>query len=159
MRGMPDDAIKAAAEAAYALEFIEKLPQGFDTLIGETGRGLSGGHKQRLLIARALYRNPAILFLDEATNALDSVNESRLINALNGAFENRTVIVVAHRLSTIRNADQIVVLEKGFVVEIGNHEILMKKKGFYYNLVNTQMLPSVQEESNLKNELPADEDK
>lgn len=153
------DRVQEACRIAQIDKEILEMPKGFDTLIGETGRGLSGGQKQRLLIARALYRNPEILFLDEATNALDSMNESRLINALNGAFENRTVIVVAHRLSTIRNADQIVVLEKGFVVEIGNHEILMKKKGFYYNLVNTQMLPSVQEESVLKNEIPAHEDK
>ncbi|MDD4822277.1 MAG: peptidase domain-containing ABC transporter [Bacteroidales bacterium] len=152
------DQVQEACRIAQIDKEILEMPKGFDTLIGETGRGLSGGQKQRLLIARALYRNPEILFLDEATNALDSMNESRLINALNGAFENRTVIVVAHRLSTIRNADQIVVLDKGFVVEIGNHEILMKKKGFYYNLVNTQMLPSVQEESNLKNEMPAHED-
>ena len=120
---------------------INEMPKGFETVIGENGRGLSGGQKQRLLIARALYRNPKLLFLDEATNSLDVINERRIVDALNGAFKDRTVIVVAHRLSTIRNADQIVVRDKGFVVEIGNHETLMEKKGQYYNLVSTQMQP------------------
>ena len=100
---------------------------------------MSGGQKQRLLIARALYRDPKLLFLDEATNSLDVINERKIVHALNGAFKDRTVIVVAHRLSTIRNADQIVVLDKGFVVEVGNHETLMEKKGYYFNLVSTQM--------------------
>ncbi|RNC63801.1 peptidase domain-containing ABC transporter [Proteiniphilum sp. X52] len=118
---------------------INEMPKGFETVIGENGRGLSGGQKQRLLIARALYRNPKLLFLDEATNSLDVINERKIVDALNGAFKDRTVIVVAHRLSTIRNADQIVVLDRGFVVEVGNHDSLMEKKGQYYNLVSTQM--------------------
>ena len=118
---------------------INEMPKGFETMIGENGRGLSGGQKQRLLIARALYRNPQLLFLDEATNSLDVINERKIVDALNGAFKNRTVIVVAHRLSTIRNADQIVVLDKGFIVEIGNHESLMGKKGHYHALVSSQM--------------------
>ena len=118
---------------------INEMPKGFETVIGENGRGLSGGQKQRLLIARALYRNPKLLFLDEATNSLDVINERKIVDALNGAFKDRTVIVIAHRLSTIRNADQIVVLDKGFVVEVGNHDTLMEKKGQYYNLVSTQM--------------------
>lgn len=118
---------------------INEMPKGFETVIGENGRGLSGGQKQRLLIARALYRDPKLLFLDEATNSLDVINERKIVDALNGAFKDRTVIVVAHRLSTIRNADQIVVLDKGFVVEVGNHNKLMEKKGQYYNLVSTQM--------------------
>ena len=104
------------------------MPKGFETKIGEKGRGLSGGQKQRLLIARALYRNPAFLFLDEATNSLDVINEKKITDALGAAFINRTVIVVAHRLSTIRNADQIVVLDKGMIVEVGNHETLMEKR-------------------------------
>ena len=118
---------------------INEMPKGFETMIGENGRGLSGGQKQRLLIARALYRNPQLLFLDEATNSLDVINERKIVDALNGAFKNRTVIVVAHRLSTIRNADQIVVLDKGFIVEIGNHETLMEKKGHYHALVSSQI--------------------
>lgn len=118
---------------------INEMPKGFETMIGENGRGLSGGQKQRLLIARALYRDPQLLFLDEATNSLDVINERKIVDALNGAFKDRTVIVVAHRLSTIRNADQIVVLDKGFIVEIGNHESLMEKKGHYHALVSSQM--------------------
>ncbi len=118
---------------------INEMPKGFETMIGENGRGLSGGQKQRLLIARALYRNPQLLFLDEATNSLDVINEKKIIDALNCAFKNRTVIVVAHRLSTIRSADQIVVLDKGFIIEVGSHDILMEKKGHYYALVSSQM--------------------
>ena len=118
---------------------INEMPKGFETMIGENGRGLSGGQKQRLLIARALYRNPKFLFLDEATNSLDVINERKIVDALNGAFKNRTVIVVAHRLSTIRNADQIIVLDKGFIVEIGNHDTLMEKKGHYHALVSSQL--------------------
>lgn len=121
---------------------INAMPQGFETTIGETGRGLSGGQKQRLLIARALYRDPKFLFLDEATNALDSINERKIVDALNNAFEHRTVVVIAHRLSTIRNADQIVVLDKGFIVEIGNHTTLMEKKGHYFELVSSQLQTS-----------------
>ena len=146
------DRIQVACHIAQIEKEILEMPKGFDTIIGETGRGLSGGQKQRLLIARALYRNPGILFLDEATNALDSVNEALLISALNGAFEDRTVIVVAHRLSTIQNADQIVVLDKGLIVEVGNHKGLMNKKGFYYNLVSTQTLASVQEDTKIEKE-------
>lgn len=125
-------------QIAQIKEEIDQMPRGFDTKIGERGRGLSGGQKQRLLIARALYRNPKYLFLDEATNALDTVNEQKIVKALNSAFENRTVVIIAHRLSTIRHADQIVVMDKGQIVEIGNHEQLMEKKGSYYNLVSSQ---------------------
>lgn len=125
-------------KTAQILDEINSMPQGFDTKIGERGRGLSGGQKQRILIARALYRNPQYLFLDEATNALDAINEKKIVSVLNSAFENRTVIVVAHRLSTIRNADQIVVLDKGHIVEIGNHESLFEQKGIYFNLVVSQ---------------------
>lgn len=115
---------------------IDSMPKGFDTLIGETGRGLSGGQRQRLLIARALYRNPRFLFLDEATNALDTVNERKIVEALNGAFEHRTVVIIAHRLSTIRHANQIVVMDKGRIVEIGNHESLMAHKQYYYHMIS-----------------------
>ena len=114
------------------------MPKYFDTMIGEQRRGLSGGQRQRLLIARALYRNPRYLFLDEATNALDTVNEQKIVKALNSAFENRTVVIIAHRLSTIRHADQIVVMDKGRIMEIGNHESLLKQKGFHSCLVDSQ---------------------
>lgn len=133
------DKLREVCRIAQIEAEINEMPKGFETMIGENGRGLSGGQKQRLLIARALYRNPKLLFLDEATNSLDVINERKIVDALNGAFKDRTVIVIAHRLSTIRNADQIVVLDKGFVVEIGNHETLMEKKGHYYSLVSTQM--------------------
>lgn len=125
-------------KTAQILDEINSMPQGFDTKIGERGRGLSGGQKQRILIARALYRNPQYLFLDEATNALDTINEKKIVDALNTAFENRTVVVIAHRLSTIRNADQIVVLDHGNIVEVGNHESLLERKGLYYELVKSQ---------------------
>lgn len=117
---------------------INSMPKGYDTVIGETGRGLSGGQKQRLLIARALYRNPHYLFLDEATNSLDTLNERRIVDALTAAFERRTVVVVAHRLSTIRNADQIVVMHEGKIVEVGDHPHLMEHHGYYYRLVASQ---------------------
>lgn len=125
-------------QMAQIEEEINGMPKGYDTVIGEKGRGLSGGQKQRLLIARALYRDPDFLFLDEATNSLDVINEKKIVEALNSAFKNRTVIVVAHRLSTIRNADQIVVLHKGRITEIGNHESLMAKRGEYFELVSSQ---------------------
>lgn len=117
---------------------INGMPKGYETVIGERGRGISGGQKQRLLIARALYREPDFLFLDEATNSLDVINEKKIVEALNAAFKNRTVIVVAHRLSTIRNADQIIVLHQGKIAEIGNHGNLMARKGEYYKLVSSQ---------------------
>ena len=132
------DRLREVCRIAQIEDEINSMPKGFETKIGETGRGLSGGQKQRLLIARALYRNPEFLFLDEATNSLDVINEKKITDALSAAFKDRTVIVVAHRLSTIRNADQIVVLDKGVIVEIGNHETLMGKKGYYYALVSSQ---------------------
>ena len=132
------DRVKQACRIAQLDSEISGMPKGYETLVGETGRGLSGGQKQRLLIARALYRNPEFLFLDEATNSLDSINERKIVQALNSAFENRTVVVIAHRLSTIREADQIVVLDKGRVAEVGNHDWLMEQKGRYYELVSSQ---------------------
>lgn len=131
--------LREVSRIAQIEDEINAMPKGFETMIGEKGRGLSGGQKQRLLIARALYRDPKFLFLDEATNALDTINERKIVDALNGAFKQRTVIVVAHRLSTIRHSDQIVVLDKGFVVEVGTHETLMEKKGHYYSLVKAQI--------------------
>lgn len=128
-----------ACRIAQIEDEINEMPKGFDTKVGEKGRGISGGQKQRLLIARAIYRNPDLLFLDEATNALDVINERKIVDALNGAFEQRTVVVVAHRLSTIRNADQIVVLDKGHIVEVGNHDTLMSNKKYYYQLASSQV--------------------
>lgn len=118
---------------------IEQLPLGYQTMMGEQGRGLSGGQKQRVLIARALYKDPDYLFLDEATNALDTVNEQKIVTALDNVFKEKTVVVIAHRLSTIRKADQIVVMQDGMIAEIGNHESLMKLEKKYYQLVKSQM--------------------
>lgn len=132
------DALQKAVEVANISKEIENMPQGYQTVIGEMGRGLSGGQRQRLLIARALYKDPDYLFLDEATNALDTINEQKIVKALNNVFKNRTVIVVAHRLSTIRRADQIVVLKAGTIVEIGDHKSLMSNKQHYYNLIQSQ---------------------
>jgi ATP-binding cassette subfamily B protein len=131
-------ALQQAVEVANIIKEIEAMPQGYQTLIGEMGRGLSGGQRQRLLIARALYKQPDYLFLDEATNALDTINEQKIVKALNNVFQNRTVIVVAHRLSTIRKADQIIVLKSGMVAEIGNHQTLMENKRYYYELIQSQ---------------------
>jgi ATP-binding cassette subfamily B protein len=134
------DRVREVTCIAQIEQEINEMPKGFDTMIGETGRGLSGGQKQRLLIARALYRNPNFLFLDEATNALDSINEQKIVEALKSASIGRTAVIIAHRLSTIRHADQIVVMDKGRIVEIGNHEALMEKKGLYTSLVSSQTL-------------------
>lgn len=131
--------LKYAVETANIAFEIERLPLGYQTVMGETGRGLSGGQKQRILIARALYKDPDYLFFDEATNSLDSINEQRIVSALEKVFKNKTVIVVAHRLSTIRKADQIVVMQNGTIVEVGSHDSLLKKKGRYYQLVISQV--------------------
>jgi ATP-binding cassette subfamily B protein len=132
--------LKKAVTAANIASEIEAMPKGYQTMMGESGRGLSGGQKQRILIARALYKDPDYLFFDEATNSLDVINEQKIVTALEEIFENKTVIVVAHRLSTIRKADQIIVLKNGYVIEIGNHDSLMlREDGHYYQLVNTQI--------------------
>lgn len=132
------EALKQAVEIANIAKEIESMPQGYQTMIGEMGRGLSGGQRQRLLIARALYKKPDYLFLDEATNALDTINEQKIVKALNNVFESRTVIVIAHRLSTIKKADQIVVMKDGIIAELGNHESLMANKRLYYELIQSQ---------------------
>uniref|UniRef100_A0A8C9C682 Phosphatidylcholine translocator ABCB4 n=1 Tax=Phocoena sinus TaxID=42100 RepID=A0A8C9C682_PHOSS len=136
------DEIKKAVKEANAYEFIMKLPQKFDTLVGERGAQLSGGQKQRIAIARALVRNPKILLLDEATSALDTESEAEVQAALDKAREGRTTVVIAHRLSTIRNADVIAGFEDGVIVEQGSHKELMKKEGVYFRLVNMQVSAS-----------------
>ena len=128
-----------AVDVANIREFIESLPLSYNTKIGMEGVGLSTGQKQRILIARAVYKNPSYLFFDEATSALDANNEKTIMKKLNIFFKNKTVIVVAHRLSTVRNAHQIVVLDHGKIVEIGNHKSLVKLKGNYYYLVKNQL--------------------
>lgn len=128
-----------AVTIANIREFIERLPLGYNTKIGTEGHGLSQGQRQRILIARAVYKNPHYLFFDEATNSLDANNEKIIMENLNRFFKGRTVVVVAHRLSTVKNADQIIVIEKGKITETGTHEELTKLKGDYYKLVKNQL--------------------
>ena len=137
---IPDFAkVEKAVSTANIQSFIEALPLRYDTRIGGDGHGLSTGQKQRILIARSVYKNPDYIFFDEATNALDARNELVIMDNLNQFFKDRTVIVVAHRLSTVKNADQIVVLEGGEIVEKGTHPELVGKKGVYFNLVKDQL--------------------
>jgi len=137
----PRDRIRQAADQANALEFIEELPNGFDTILGERGARLSGGQRQRIAIARALLRDPDILILDEATSALDSASEKLVQESLDRLMKNRTVIVIAHRLSTIENADRVVVLEDGQIVESGPYATLLERKGqlWKYHALQFQM--------------------
>lgn len=128
-----------AVDVANIRPFIESLPLSYNTKIGMEGMGISTGQKQRLLIARAVYKNPNFLFFDEATSALDANNEKIIMEKLNRFFENKTVVIIAHRLSTVRNADQIVVLDEGKIVEVGNHQELVDQKGNYFNLVKNQL--------------------
>lgn len=131
--------LERAAKIANIHDYIISLPLRYNTKIGQDGVGLSQGQKQRILIARAVYKNPDFIFLDEATNALDAKNERVIVENLDKFYDGRTVVVVAHRLSTVKNADQIVVLDGGLVAEIGNHSSLIEKKGIYYNLVKNQL--------------------
>lgn len=120
-------------------EYVDGLPLGTETRIGDDGQGLSGGQRQRILIARALYKNPEYLLFDEATSSLDSSNEHTIMGNLDNFARGRTSIVIAHRLSTVRNAAQIIVLDGGRVVEVGNHAQLVAKRGMYYHLVKNQL--------------------
>jgi subfamily B ATP-binding cassette protein MsbA len=132
------DEVVAAAEGAYAHNFIARLPEGYDSIIGENGVKLSGGERQRIAIARAMLRNPRVLILDEATAALDTESEQMVQLALANLMKGRTTFVVAHRLSTIRQADRIVVLNQGKIVEIGGHEALLCQDGVYTQLHRIQ---------------------
>jgi len=131
--------LKYASDVANIGEYISSLPLGFNTKIGAEGLGMSSGQKQRLLIARAVYKNPEILFFDEATSALDANNEREIMRQLDMFFKDKTVVVIAHRLSTVMNADQIVVLDKGKIIEIGSHLALVEQKGNYFELVRNQL--------------------
>ena len=127
-------------EKVNLLKDINILPSGINTMMGDNGRGLSEGQKQRLMIARALYKNPEFLFLDEATNSLDSINENILVQNLNEEFQSKTVVIIAHRLATIKKAENIVVMHAGSIVEMGSEEQLLNKRGYYYELFKNQML-------------------
>ena len=131
--------MEKAAKAAMIDSFIRKLPMRYNTKVGMDGNGLSQGQKQRLLIARAIYKSPQILVLDEATNALDSKNEREIMENLQHFYKGRTVVIAAHRLSTIRNADNIIVINEGRIAEQGTHESLINRKGEYYNLICNQI--------------------
>jgi len=139
--GMPEasrDQIVAAARAAHAHEFILRMPQGYDSLVGERGQGLSGGERQRISIARALLINPRILILDEATSSVDTETEKEIQNALDNLVRGRTTIAIAHRLSTLRKADRLVVMDKGLIMEEGTHDALLESKGAYWRLYEAQ---------------------
>ncbi len=134
-----EEKLENAVEIANIRGFIESLPLGYNTKVGANGHGLSEGQKQRLLIARVVYKNPDVILFDEATNSLDAYNEKVIVENLSGFFEGKTVVIVAHRLSTVRNADKIVVLDSGRIVETGTHESLIDSKGAYFNLVKNQL--------------------
>ena len=139
--GKPDASradIIAAARAAHAHEFILRLPQGYDSMVGERGQGLSGGERQRISIARALLIDPRILILDEATSSVDSETEKEIQKALDNLVHGRTTIAIAHRLSTLQRADRLVVLDRGQVVEEGSHDVLMAARGAYFRLYEAQ---------------------
>jgi len=133
------DRLVYAADVANIKDYISELPLGYNTKIGSEGLGMSTGQKQRLFIARAVYKNPEMLFFDEATSALDANNEKEIMRKLDLFFENKTVVVIAHRLSTVMNADQIVVLDKGKIIEMGSHSALVEQKGNYFELVRNQL--------------------
>ena len=131
--------LEQSARISNIHDYVMSLPLKYNTVIGRDGAGLSQGQKQRILIARAVYKNPDFIFLDEATNALDARNERAIVENLAEFYKGRTVVVVAHRLSTVKNADQIIVVDGGKIVEIGNHASLIEKRGAYYNLVKNQL--------------------
>jgi ATP-binding cassette subfamily B protein len=134
----PPEEVFAASKIAHAHEFIIKMPDAYNTMVGEHGYTLSGGERQRVAIARAMLHNPAILILDEATASLDTETESQIQEGLAKLIKGRTTVAIAHRLSTLRHADRLIVLNKGKLEEIGTHTELMKKKGVYYRLVMAQ---------------------
>jgi len=128
-----------AAEIANIRGFIESLPLGYNTKVGANGHGLSEGQMQRLLIARVVYKNPDIIIFDEATNSLDANNEKAIVGNLEEFFRGKTVIIVAHRLSTVKNADKIIVMDNGRIAETGTHQTLIENRGTYFNLVKNQL--------------------
>jgi subfamily B ATP-binding cassette protein MsbA len=142
--------VKEAARAAHALDFIQQLPEGFDTVIGESGARLSGGERQRISIARAILKNAPILILDEATSSLDTESEWEVQQAIENLVQSRTTFVIAHRLSTIRNADRIIVIQEGRIVEEGTHDSLLPLEGVYKMLYDMQFQDDAMELQNAK---------
>ncbi|MBO6304305.1 MAG: ATP-binding cassette domain-containing protein, partial [Selenomonadaceae bacterium] len=138
MPSIDEESIMKAAELSGTAEFVNDMPQGYDTFVGERGSLLSGGQKQRVAIARALLLDPKLLILDEATSALDTESEEHILKNLDKITAGRTTIIIAHRLSTVKDADFLVVMDKGKIMEIGTHEELMEKKGAYYRLYASQ---------------------
>ena len=130
--------VLAAAKLANADDFIQKMPEGYDTIVGERGMGLSGGQKQRISLARALLKNPAIVILDDTTSAVDMETESMIQDALHSIANKHTVFLIAHRISSIKSADLILVVEDGKLIEVGNHNDLLAKKGYYSTVFNHQ---------------------
>jgi subfamily B ATP-binding cassette protein MsbA len=139
-----DEDIKKAAQAAYAHDFIMDMPEGYETNIGDRGLRLSGGQRQRLCIARAILKNAPILILDEATSALDTESEQMVQKALDNLIVNRTTFVIAHRFATVLNADKIIVLENGSIVETGTHKELLEGNGLYSRLCSAQFIEDAQ---------------
>ena len=136
----PDmEKLKIVADITNVSKFAENFPLGYKTIIGDSGMGLSQGQKQRILLARAIYNNPDYLFLDEATNALDAINEKDILLKLKSFCKNKTMIIVAHRLSTVKQADNIIVLENGKIVEQGKHIELINHQRIYFNLIKDQL--------------------
>jgi len=144
-----DEQVFAAAKAAHAEEFIQNLPQGYDSFLGEQGVKLSGGQRQRLAIARAILRDPNILLLDEATSALDAESEKLVQDALNELMQHRTTLVIAHRLATVMHVDRIVVMDKGEIVAVGTHQELMSMSPLYQKLARLQFDVSLEVEEAL----------
>ena len=138
LRALPDEELLKAAEAAHVMEFVNELPDGFDTLVGDRGVLLSGGQRQRIAIGRALLKNAPLLILDEATSALDTKSERRIQDALNLLMTDRTTLVIAHRLSTVEKADRIIVMDAGRIVESGTHSQLLAQDGHYAALYRMQ---------------------
>ena len=134
-----DTKFEEATHIANIDSFIKSLPLGYNTKIGHGGMGLSVGQRQRILIARAVYKNPKFIFLDEATNSLDANDERSIVKQLESFYKGKTVVIIAHRLSTVRNADNIVVMDNGQIVEQGNHDELISRKGAYFSLVKNQL--------------------
>ena len=138
-KNVSEKQINNALEQSYSLDFVKEMPDGINTEIGENGVLLSGGQRQRLAIARAFLKDSKILIFDEATSSLDTVSEKYIQKALDGLKQNRTTIVIAHRLSTVESAHKIIVMDNGKIVEVGNHIDLINRKGFYYKLYNSQI--------------------